>query len=331
MTREWRGNRRPPVFRASAGSTWAAKVGRCLTLALIASSLVFAQSDVKRPRVLGIAHVALYVSDLGQARDFYSGVLGFAAPFSLKLQDGREWISFVKVNDEQSIELFAGSPHASGRIAHIALYTDDVARMRDYLLSRGLKTVSELRKGQTGDSFFSVRDPEGHLLEIVQYQQDSWTARSRGDFMPAGRISNRIMHVGLQVRSADTAFKFYGDILGFRVARRESPDGKQVSGLDMPVPDGADYLEFTMEQAGASASKPKAQDHICFASSDVSQAAAGLQARGNSAGRSIAVQVDANSRQRATLVDPDGAHIELMEPPAGSSKSVPSSSVPVAH
>jgi catechol-2,3-dioxygenase len=39
--------------------------------------------EVKRPKILGVAHMALYVSDLGKARAFYKDFLGFDEPYQL--------------------------------------------------------------------------------------------------------------------------------------------------------------------------------------------------------------------------------------------------------
>jgi catechol-2,3-dioxygenase len=102
---------------------------RLLAAAAIASLLaspMLAQNIVKRPEVLGVAHMALYVSDLAKARTFYKEFLGFdEEPFTLKKSDGSERIVFIKVNDRQYLELFAEDPKADGRLNHISMYTDD--------------------------------------------------------------------------------------------------------------------------------------------------------------------------------------------------------------
>jgi catechol 2,3-dioxygenase-like lactoylglutathione lyase family enzyme len=75
-------------------------------LALLAGGAVFAQG-VERPKVLGVAHMAIYVKDLAKTRQFYQEFLGFAEPFTLPKQDGTGVrIAFVKVNDNQYIEIF---------------------------------------------------------------------------------------------------------------------------------------------------------------------------------------------------------------------------------
>src|SRR5215472_5856802 len=32
-------------------------------------------------------------------------------------------------------------------------------------------------KGQIGNKNFNIKDPDGHIVEIVEYQPDSWTAQ----------------------------------------------------------------------------------------------------------------------------------------------------------
>src|SRR5690348_13531373 len=91
-------------------------------LAFTASLL--AQTKAQRPRILGVAHIALYTSDLANARSFYEDFLGFQEPFSLKREDGSVRIAFVKVNDAQYVELFTDSPRLDGQLNHIAISTD---------------------------------------------------------------------------------------------------------------------------------------------------------------------------------------------------------------
>src|SRR5579859_1013462 len=170
---------------------------RLLFIALIATSLsAQVKTNVQRPRILGISHVAIFVSDIGKARSFYKGVLGFDEPFSLRHPDGTEWMTSIKVNDQQYLELVAEDSRKAGHLSHFALYTNNVALMRDYLASRHVEVLKEVHKGQAGDRFLTVKDPDGHLIEIVEYQPDSLTARANGNFMPATRISNHITHVG---------------------------------------------------------------------------------------------------------------------------------------
>ncbi|HWC19580.1 MAG TPA: VOC family protein, partial [Terriglobales bacterium] len=174
------------------------------------------KQDVARPRILGVAHAAFYVSDLGKARNFYEDFLGFQEAFVLKRDDGSIRIAFLKINDAQYVELFTDAAKNDGQLNHIAIYTDSAQQMRDYLAGHGVKVPEKVTKGKTGNYNFTVIDPDGHRLEIVQYEPDSWTGENGGKFLPSTRISSRIMHVGFLVRDLDSAMKFYRDLLGFK-------------------------------------------------------------------------------------------------------------------
>ena len=83
-----------------------------------------AAGEVKRPRVLGVAHMALWVGDIGKSRAFYKDFLGYGEPFHLNKPDGDLSLTFIKVNDYQYIELFPGLQPDADRLHHIAFYTD---------------------------------------------------------------------------------------------------------------------------------------------------------------------------------------------------------------
>ena len=103
---------------------------RTLLITLLALPLA-AQAPAARPKILGMANMALYVSDLEKARDFYEGMLGFEEPFTLPKPDGSVQMVFVKINDHQYLELFNEPNKGEGQLNHIAAYTDNADRMRD--------------------------------------------------------------------------------------------------------------------------------------------------------------------------------------------------------
>src|SRR3982751_3021812 len=166
-----------------------------------------------RPKFLGVAHMAVYVKDLAKTRQFYEDFLGFAEPFTLPKKDGTGTrIVFVKVNDRQYFEIFNEADRGEGQLNHISFYTDSADRMYEYLKSQGVAVVADkgsVQKGQTGNKNFNVKDPDGHIVEIVEYQPDSWTAREYGKFTPATRISDHIMHVGVTVGDLEKSTQFY--------------------------------------------------------------------------------------------------------------------------
>jgi lactoylglutathione lyase len=296
---------------------------------LLMAPLLCAGAEVQRPRILGVAHMALYVSDLGKARAFYQDFLGFDEPFALKRGDGTDRIVFIKINDQQYVELFAEDPKQDGRLNHISFYTDDAQRMRDYLASRGVKVPETVGKGRTGNSNFNITDPDGHTVEIVQYEPDSWTAREKGKFLPDTRISTRMPHFGVLIGALEPAMKFYRDLLGFQETWRGG-SGRFLSWVNMRVPDGEDYLEFMLYNNPPDAEQRGVKNHVCLVTPDIQKAVTLLEARParQNYGQPIEIKVGINRKRQANLFDPDGTRIELMEPNTIDGQPAPFSTAP---
>ena len=251
------------------------KIAVCVLLAVTG----FAQEHPTRPRVLGIAHVALSVSDLPQARAFYTDFLGFAEPFSLKRPDGSDWITYIKINDQQYLELFLGNSQSHGAFQHFALYTDDVNAMQEYLTSRHVPLAEAVRITRTGDALLSLRDPAGNLIEIVQYQSGSWSNGAQGKFLPPARISDQIADIGIVVRSAAPVIRFYRDILGFQPVVLPAGARGQTYSFVLRVPNGSDAIHFLNSQKRLANHKDLPSDYVGLLSRDVDATWAILQSR----------------------------------------------------
>src|SRR6185369_13209259 len=98
----------------------------------------------------------------------------------------------------------------------IGFETEDAERLRAYLAANGVTVPAKASIDITGNLSFSVKDPNGHSVEFVQYLPDSIHSRNSGNFLPNTRLSDRILHVGIQVKDIAKSDKFYKDLLGFR-------------------------------------------------------------------------------------------------------------------
>jgi lactoylglutathione lyase len=307
-------------------------INRTAILLLLSGLIVAARpgDEIKRPRILGISHMALFVSDLQKSRWFYEDFLGYAEPYNLKRDDGSVRIAFIKINEDQYIELFTDAPKQEGQLNHIAFYTDSAEGLRAYLASQGVKVPEKVGTGKIGNSNFNITDPDGHTVEIVQYEPDSRTRRAEGKYLPDARISAHMAHEGVTVGALDPSAKFYGGILGFQEFWRGSSSGKVLSWVNMRVPDGQDYLEFMLYSKPPDAREMGGKNHICLLTSDVEKAVATLKARAAAKSYTlpIEIKVGVNGKRQANLFDPDGTRVELMEPNTLDGKPVPSSAAP---
>lgn len=307
-----------------------------LCLAAGSSAILTAQNaaPVARPKILGVSHMALYVSDLDKTRAFYKDFLGFDEVYTLKRDDGSDRIAFIKINEDQYLELFREDPKgADGHLNHIALQTDNAEQMRLYLASQGVKVPEKVGVGKIGNENFNITDPDGHTVEIVQYMPNSWTRRETGKHMPDTRISTHMPHIGITIGDLDASMKFYGGILGLHEIWRGSPSEKQLQWVNMQVPDGTDYLEFMLYSTPPDAEHLGVKNHVCLVVPDIDKAVAILKARAAHAGytREIVIATGVNGKRQANLFDPDGTRIELMEPNTFDGKPRPSSTAPAPH
>lgn len=307
---------------------------------LIAGSL-FAQDAIQRPKVLGVAHLAVYVKDLAKTRQFYEKFLGFGEPFTLPDKEGNGVrIVFIKVNDHQYFEIFNEPDRGEGQLNHISLYTDSADRMYSYLKSKGIAVMSDkgsVGKGKTGNKNFNVQDPDGHIVEMVEYMPDSWTAREQGKFMPPTRISDHIMHVGVLAGDLDRSMAFYCGVLGFKEFWRGSSSPRMLSWVNVRPAEGQDYVELMLYNSLPTPDARGTKNHASLMVPDAEKALVELKKRVAQGlytppeGKPMEIQVGVNKRRQINLYDPDGTRIELMEPNTVDGTSPPNSTAPVPH
>jgi lactoylglutathione lyase len=301
-----------------------------LAPAVVALFLV-AQAPVERPRLLGIAHLAVLTSNPGAAKVFYQDLLGFEESFGMPAAATSPARAFVKINDKQWIELIDSPTAAEGQLDHVALYTADAERMRRYLAARGVQVPEAADIGPTGDRSFTLIDPDGHRVEFVEYKPDSRTGKDAGAHLPGTRISDRALHVGILVGELARATSFYGGILGFEeIWRGSAAKSPTLSWVNMRVPDGTDYLEFMLYDEKPAPDRRGTAHHLCLLVPDAAKAVAELESRParKAYARTIEVRTGINRKRQVNLFDPDGTRVELMEPDTVDGKPAPPSTLP---
>src|SRR5947209_4341957 len=117
-----------------------------------------------RPHIIGLSHMAFYVHDIEKSRAFYKDFLGFAEPYSLTNKDGTMHLTWIKINDHQTLELFPNTTNGIDRLYHVALETDDAVGMRDYLAAHDVKVPDKVGKGKIGNLNYFIKDPDGRIV-----------------------------------------------------------------------------------------------------------------------------------------------------------------------
>ena len=262
--------------------------------------------DVKRPAIVGVAHIALKTNDMAAARNFYGHDLGFAEPFGL---DKR---AYFKVNDHQYIVVF---PELRGetedRLDHIAFETTNAGQLRDYLAAHGVKVPDAVKPGQDGNASFMIQDPDGHNVEFVQYVPGSLPSRNFGKFLPDTRISERIIHVGFTVADRDAEDRLYKDILGFHEMWHGGMKDDRTDWVDMVVPEGTDWLEYMLNVHNPSPRTLGVMHHLALGVPSVAAADKVLLDRGMKIEKPA---IGRDGKWQLNLYDPNLTRCELMEP-----------------
>jgi catechol 2,3-dioxygenase-like lactoylglutathione lyase family enzyme len=168
------------------------------------------------PGILRLSHVALRASDVERSVAFYRDVLGFAEASRLRYGDGALMLVNMRVSETQWIELFDASrlPPGGDQIHQIAFAVEDGERLREFFDSHGQHVPDRCPKGQMGNAYFIVRDPNGYDLEFVHYLSDAWPLRDPTGHLSPLRISQRIADIGLVLRDPKASHEFYRQELG---------------------------------------------------------------------------------------------------------------------
>jgi catechol 2,3-dioxygenase-like lactoylglutathione lyase family enzyme len=280
-----------------------------LTAALVCAG--FSQ-EVKRPSIVGVAHIGLKTDDLAAARNFYGKALGFEEPFTLDKPSGGLLLTYFKVNDHQYIEIFPElKSETEDRLSHIAFETSDAKQMRDYLAGKGVKVPEAVKPGLDGNLSFMTKDPDGHNVEWVQYMPGSLHSRNFGKYLPATRISSHMIHVGVMVEDRAVADGFYKDILGFHEMWSGGPTDDVAVWIDMRVPEGTDWLEYMLHVRNPTPKTRGVMNHLALGVPDVQVGYKVLEERGL---KTEQPKIGRDGKWQLNLYDPNLTRAELMEP-----------------
>jgi catechol 2,3-dioxygenase-like lactoylglutathione lyase family enzyme len=293
-----------------------------------------AQETVQRPRITGISHVGFFVTDLPKSVAFWHDFLGYDEAYTLTKKDSNDIrIAFIKINDHQHIELFNEAPTTpNNMLSHICFTVDNIEQMRTYLRSKGYDVKpGNGGKTRTGDYAFEIKDPDGLLVEFVQSLPTGMEMQAAGKFLPNTRISSSIYHVGFLVGNSQKEMDFFGGILGFKETWRGGANPKELSWINMQVPDGKDYVEFMLYKKLPDASKWGTKNHLSLTVPNIDKAVAILESRPyykDVYGKPLTIATGINQKRQVNLYDPDGTRVELMEPFTVTGKPTPSSTAP---
>ena len=126
-----------------------------------------------------MGHAAFTVTDMEKSLDFYCNILGMTKAFELRRENGDPWIIYLKITTNQFLELFYGGKKKNEwddttvGYSHLSLEYDDIHQIADFIQSKGVEIVREIKHGVDGNWQCWIKDPDGNRIEIMQMGPDS--------------------------------------------------------------------------------------------------------------------------------------------------------------
>ena len=118
------------------------------------------QADTRKPRLVGINHIALEVGDIDQALEFYGKIFDFT------LRAKRPGNAFIELGDQFINFMQTPTPHEDRR-RHFGLVVDDRSSVRQRVEGAGGRLLP--------GPFLDFLDPWGNRVEVVEYGNIQFT------------------------------------------------------------------------------------------------------------------------------------------------------------
>lgn len=228
-----------------------------LTLLVLGLPAARAAAEQETAPVMAVDSVAVTVSDMSRALDFYTRVLTFEKVADREVA-GDEYehlfgvfglrVRSVRLRlGEEHLELMQflaphGRPipldsHSNDRwFQHIAIIVADMsaayARLRSFNVeyaSSGPQRLPDWNPNAGGIEAFYFRDPDGHNLEVLAFPPDKGPAKWH---VKDGRLFLGIDHTAIVVSDTEASLHFYRDLLGLRVVGTSDNYGSEQEHLN---------------------------------------------------------------------------------------------------
>jgi catechol 2,3-dioxygenase-like lactoylglutathione lyase family enzyme len=127
-----------------------------------------------KTHITEVRTVAVPVTDQDRALDFYVGKLGFEKRMDATFNVDMRWIEVAPRGSSTTIAL-APLPQGgvTGVDTGIRLATEDAEADHVDLLARGVDTDPEILRFEGVPPMFSLRDPDGNMLYVVEVMEEA--------------------------------------------------------------------------------------------------------------------------------------------------------------
>jgi catechol 2,3-dioxygenase-like lactoylglutathione lyase family enzyme len=285
-------------------------MGAALT-ATVAARQAAGQVGPPRPKITGVAGIAIKTKDLDAAKKFYGTILGLDEAFPVKNPTGGTDFTTFKINEKQYVYVAQDlKEDTESRLLYVSFETSDARALRTYFASKGVTVPAAVTPDPQGNLSLMVKDPEGNAVQFIQYTPSGAHVRNAGKFLSPRRLSTEALHVGYRIHDASVMDGFYRDILGFRLMWKGGNREDVFSWISMIVPDGNQWLEYMVDTGNPSPRTLGIWNHLAFGTLDQQAVAKAVTERGYAA--AATPKIGRDGRWLMDLYDPDLTRVEFM-------------------
>ena len=115
--------------------------------------------------------LAMVVSDMPKAKEFYADKLGLTVVKDYRQDDDHWWVSVAFPDGRTSITLTTYKENAKPGMMTLWFETSDIAAAHKELEDKGVKVndiKDDLYGPGSGVKWFNLNDPDGNLVHVVQ-------------------------------------------------------------------------------------------------------------------------------------------------------------------
>jgi catechol 2,3-dioxygenase-like lactoylglutathione lyase family enzyme len=282
-----------------------------LSTITFAAAAQLPDAPLRRPKITGISHIAVYTSDAAATDHFYREIMGAVkAPDPENSKGVRYMVSATQFIEVLPLPADAGI----NRLDHTAWKTEDAQALRRWLGSKSYKVPDHVERGADGSFWFDVKDPEGNKVEFVQPPANPKPVSA------PDAIGHHIIHVGYLVHSRAVEDTFYRDLLGFKPYWFGGMSDDHVQWVSQQSPESHDWMEYmltTLPGPGIPAAISKHDlgvvDHFSIGEDSVEDAYKTLAAGNRLTGvHDEKPKIGKDGKGQFNMYDPDGIRAELM-------------------
>ncbi len=252
------------------------------------STVTLAQTPTAPITVQQVSTVGMTVSDMDQAVEFYTEVLGFhkiadievsgaayeqlegvrgAQMRVVQMQLGNEIIELTDYLTPEGRPIPLDSRSNDHWFQHIAIVVSDMDAAYQRLQAAKVQFVSNMPQtlpdyltAAAGIKAFYFQDPDGHNLEVIYFPPGKGNPRWQE---PTDQLFLGIDHTAIATSDTATSLSFYRDLLGLQIAGESENFGTeqehlnnvfgahlQITGLRAAAGPGVEFLDYLSPPGG---------------------------------------------------------------------------------